>query len=123
MAYELKVSVSEVAQQGAGLAFIAYPEAVTKLPISPLWSILFFLMLLTLGLDTQFTVLETVTTTIIDEFPKYLRKRKALVMATVSVVGYLLGLSFCTRVGKSDTTLDPILSLSPIQYQLFFSSL
>ncbi|XP_064624664.1 sodium- and chloride-dependent glycine transporter 1-like [Lineus longissimus] len=99
MAYDLGVSVSEVAAQGAGLAFIAYPEAVTKLPISPLWSILFFVMLLTLGLDTQFTVLETVTTTIIDEFPKYLRKRKALVMAVVSIVGYLFGLSFCTRGG------------------------
>ena len=53
LAHELNVEVDRVVDQGAGLAFIVYPEVVTRLPVSPLWSILFFVMLLTLGLDSQ----------------------------------------------------------------------
>ena len=68
MAQELDVPVSEVVEGGTGLAFVVYPTAVTKLPVSPLWSFLFFTMLLTLGLDSQFTMVETLITVLARRF-------------------------------------------------------
>uniref|UniRef100_A0A8C7XM29 Transporter n=1 Tax=Oryzias sinensis TaxID=183150 RepID=A0A8C7XM29_9TELE len=76
MAHELKVPIEKVADEGPGIAFVVYPEALTRLPLSPFWAIIFFLMLLTLGLDTMFATIETIVTSVSDEFPKYLRKHK-----------------------------------------------
>ncbi|KAM7344241.1 glycine transporter [Cochliomyia hominivorax] len=98
LAHELKVEVEKVVDQGAGLAFIVYPEVVTRLPIAPVWSVLFFVMLLTLGLDSQFALMETVTTAILDKFPN-LRQYKTWVVLFVGIFGYVGGLGFTTNSG------------------------
>ncbi|KAF8565393.1 hypothetical protein P879_05260 [Paragonimus westermani] len=46
-------SVQTFVRQGHGLAFVTYPEALNRLPGSAIWSVLFFAMLFTQGLDTQ----------------------------------------------------------------------
>ena len=38
---------------GVSLAFIVFPAAVAQIPLSQLWSIFFFFMLITLGMDSQ----------------------------------------------------------------------
>lgn len=48
------------------MAFIAFTAAINEFPVAPLWSILFFLMLFTLGLDSMFGTLEGVVTSIVD---------------------------------------------------------
>ncbi|KAM6932138.1 sodium- and chloride-dependent GABA transporter 2-like [Lycodopsis pacificus] len=74
MAHEQGVPIAEVAESGPGLAFIAYPQAVAMMPLPQLWSICFFVMIILLGLDTQFVAMEVVMTSIIDMFPTVMRR-------------------------------------------------
>ncbi|XP_049582191.1 sodium- and chloride-dependent GABA transporter 2-like isoform X2 [Syngnathus scovelli] len=74
MAHQQGVAIAEVAESGPGLAFIAYPMAVAMMPLPHVWSICFFVMLILLGLDTQFVSMEVVLTSIADLFPRVLRR-------------------------------------------------
>uniref|UniRef100_A0A8C2CDI3 Transporter n=1 Tax=Cyprinus carpio TaxID=7962 RepID=A0A8C2CDI3_CYPCA len=94
MAHELKVPI-----ESPGIAFVVYPEALTRLPLSPFWAIIFFLMLLTLGLDTMFATIETIVTSVSDEFPKYLRKHKPLFTLVCCLSFFVLGFPMITESG------------------------
>uniref|UniRef100_H3D0C9 Solute carrier family 6 member 12 n=1 Tax=Tetraodon nigroviridis TaxID=99883 RepID=H3D0C9_TETNG len=102
MAHGLDLSLPDVAVSGGpGLAFIAYPKALSMLPGSSFWAVLFFLMILFLGLDTQFVCVESLATSITDLFPRQLRKpgaRELLVLA-ITIVCFLLGLPLVTQGG------------------------
>ncbi|XP_040005647.1 sodium-dependent proline transporter isoform X2 [Xiphias gladius] len=101
MAWRKGVPVGQVADTGPGLAFVAYPEALALLPGSVFWSILFFLMLFMLGIDTLFGNMEGITTAVLDEFP-HLRGNtlhKSLFLGVLCFCFYLMGLLLVTDGG------------------------
>uniref|UniRef100_A0A8C2G407 Transporter n=1 Tax=Cyprinus carpio TaxID=7962 RepID=A0A8C2G407_CYPCA len=101
MAYEQNVPIEAVAESGPGLAFIAYPKAVTMMPWSPLWACLFFMMLIFLGLDSQFVCVESLVTAIVDMYPKTFRVgyRRELLILGMSVASFFVGLIMLTEGG------------------------
>ncbi|KAM3585316.1 uncharacterized protein V6R79_013984 [Siganus canaliculatus] len=101
MAEEQGVDISAVAQSGPGLAFIAFPRAVAMMPIPQLWAVCFFIMIIMLGLDTQFVSLEALMTSVTDLYPHLIRRghRRELVLLFVCVVCFLIGLVMVTPGG------------------------
>ncbi|KAL3061186.1 hypothetical protein OYC64_009397 [Pagothenia borchgrevinki] len=101
MSYEQNVPISEVAESGPGLAFIAYPRAVSMMPYPPLWACCFFIMIVFLGLDSQFVCVESLVTAMVDMYPSTFRRknRRELFILAVAVVSFLLGLIMLTEGG------------------------
>ncbi|KAM7415135.1 hypothetical protein PAMA_019790 [Pampus argenteus] len=84
------------AVQGTGLAFIAFTEAMTHFPASPFWSVMFFLMLVNLGLGSMFGTIEGILTPLIDTF----KVRKELLTVGCCVLAFSIGLLFVQRSGN-----------------------
>ncbi|XP_048765777.2 sodium- and chloride-dependent glycine transporter 1-like isoform X2 [Ostrea edulis] len=100
LAAETGLKISDMTgDSGPGLALVVYPEAMLSLPIPHLWAVLFFLMLLTLGIDSQFGTFETVSSGLADAFPQYFAGRKPILTAGVCIIMFVLGLPFCTNGG------------------------
>ncbi|KAK9958216.1 hypothetical protein ABG768_012390 [Culter alburnus] len=86
--------------EGTGLAFIVFTEAITKMPISPLWSVLFFIMLFCLGLSTMFGNIEGVVVPLQDLniLPK--KWPKELFTGLTCVVSFVTALIFVQSSGN-----------------------
>uniref|UniRef100_A0A672JZ28 Transporter n=1 Tax=Sinocyclocheilus grahami TaxID=75366 RepID=A0A672JZ28_SINGR len=84
------------AVQGTGLAFIAFTEAMTHFPASPVWSVMFFFMLINLGLGSMIGTMTGITTPILDTF----KIRKEVLTVGCCIVAFLCGLLFVQRSGN-----------------------
>ena len=96
MANRSGVLVNDVVASGPGLAFVVFPAALAQIPFAPVFAALFFLMLLMLGIDSAFSLIEAVNTSIKDVNKKL--KTSSIAFATC-LVGFCLGTLFVTKAG------------------------
>lgn len=113
--------IKETARAGPGLAFIAIADGMATFgDAQNIMAVLFFLTLLTLGLDSTFAWSET-WVSYVDDTIRLLRPDakipKAYSVAAVSLVLFLIGLPFCTRMGNE--LLDTVDNYVGLMFLLF----
>lgn len=99
MAHSMDKEIQNVASEGYGLVFQVYPEAISTLPFAKFWSILFFFMLLTLGIDSAMGGLEAVITGLMDEFRLHNWIRREVFTVIVICGSFCGALVNCTQGG------------------------
>ena len=96
------VEVSEVIAAGPGLVFVTYPTAVAQMGQfgwlwPPLIGILFFVMLLFLGIDSLFSLIEGITTGLRDRY-NFLSQK--FLTSAVCILSFVVGvIFFASRAG------------------------
>ena len=99
LAFTTNQPIEDVVGTGPALAFVTYPTAIAKLPggigVQSVFGIMFFLMLLTLGIDSAFSLVEGIVTGLKDSF--HLKREK--VTFWVCFIGFIVGFLYTTRAG------------------------
>ncbi|XP_391929.5 sodium- and chloride-dependent GABA transporter 1 isoform X1 [Apis mellifera] len=99
IALEQGTEVAKVVKSGPGLVFLTYPEVVLKLPGASMWAIIFFVMLLILGIDSEFCIVESFITGVVDNWPDLLRPHRNKFTIAICCLMFLLGLPMVTNGG------------------------
>jgi NSS family neurotransmitter:Na+ symporter len=93
MAMADNMPVESVVKGGPGLAFVTFPYALSRLPAGQaFFSLVFFVALLTLGIDSAFSIVEACLASVCDSRPRWPR---AVVLPAVCVIGALVGTLYC----------------------------
>uniref|UniRef100_H3BX90 Transporter n=1 Tax=Tetraodon nigroviridis TaxID=99883 RepID=H3BX90_TETNG len=102
MSYLQGIAVPDLAVDGPGLVYVVYPQAFANMPVAQLWAVLFFFMLLCLGLDSEFAMVEVLVTSLLDEFQQkmiQIFRWKELLVLAVCVAAFVLGIPCVMQVG------------------------
>ncbi|XP_015520930.1 sodium- and chloride-dependent GABA transporter 1 [Neodiprion lecontei] len=99
IAMEQNTEVSEVVKSGPGLVFLTYPEVVLKLPGAPIWAIIFFVMLIILGIDSEFCIVESFITGVVDNWPDTLRPHRNKFTVAICLLMFCMGVPMVTHGG------------------------
>uniref|UniRef100_A0A0K0DGJ4 Sodium-and chloride-dependent glycine transporter 2 n=1 Tax=Angiostrongylus cantonensis TaxID=6313 RepID=A0A0K0DGJ4_ANGCA len=74
-------------------------KALAGVPVAPLYTGLFFLMVVLIVHSTQLFVVETIVTSMCDEFPERLRRNRRHVLTSVCAAFMILSIPFCLSAG------------------------
>ncbi len=94
------IPIDKVADSGPGLVFIVYPKAVSLMPFPRVWSILFFIMLNLVAVDSCFVMVEAIITALLDWLPvvKRFARSREVFSALACLIMFTCGLPFVTEV-------------------------
>jgi NSS family neurotransmitter:Na+ symporter len=95
MAVSQDKPISEVVSQSIGLAFVAYPKAVSLMPGGNLFGAIFFLCLVVAGISSSISIIEAFTSAYVDKFNV---NRKSFV-TIISIIGFGGSVIFTTQAG------------------------
>lgn len=95
MAQEQAKPLTEVVSSGVGLAFVTIPAAINLLPAPYIFGPLFFFALVVAGLSSHISIIEAVTSAVMDKLSMP-RKKAALI---VCGSGFLISMAFATNGG------------------------
>ncbi|MCY9802028.1 sodium-dependent transporter [Vibrio scophthalmi] len=95
MAQEQGKPITEVVSAGVGLAFVTLPAAINLLPAPYILGPLFFLALVVAGLSSHISIMEAVTSAIIDKLNWSRKKAANIVIGT----GVVVSMAFATNGG------------------------
>ena len=96
MAAQTQTPIEALAASGPGLAFVVFPEALSRMPLASAFSALFFITLLSLGIDSAFSLVEGINAALLDWHPQWKLK---WISFFVCLVGFLVGILYTTNAG------------------------
>lgn len=88
-------TVANVMSSGPELVFVTFPTIINHLPFAKFFGIFFFLMLLTLGIDSAFSLTEAIVAGVRDKF----RWSQRATNITIAGMAFIIGIIFTTRSG------------------------
>lgn len=88
LAKTYRIPLEKIVTSGSSLVFIVYPTGLSQLPVSPLWSCIFFLMMYIVGIGSMIGCFQTVLAPLTDRFEKLQRNQTKFRVITC-LIGFL----------------------------------
>jgi NSS family neurotransmitter:Na+ symporter len=95
MAFKQGVPIQETVTSGIGLAFVAYPKAISMLPFGTIFGLLFFFLLTIAGISSSISIIEAFTAALNDKFG--LARNKMVTL--LCIFGFAESILFTTHAG------------------------